>query len=165
MMERTVLMGVSGCGKTTVGVALSQATGVRYLDGDALHTEAAIAKMGRGAPLTDDDRWPWLHRVGEALTHPPLIVGCSALKRSYRDLLRAIAGEVLFVHLTGAPDVIAARMHRRSGHFMPEALLASQMADLQPPAPDERAITVDIDQPIAAMVAEIQAKARAEASR
>jgi len=159
-MEKTrmVLMGVSGCGKTTIGVALSDTTGIRYLDGDVLHTEQAIGKMAEGIPLTDVDRWPWLDRVGAALEDAPIIVGCSALKRIYRDRLRdAARGPVLFVHLTGKPEVIAARMQGRTGHFMPEALLASQLADLQPPGPDELSVTVDIDQPVSAIVAQIQA--------
>lgn len=164
MFSRTVLMGVSGCGKTTVGQALSQATGIRYLDGDVLHTPQAIAKMGRGQPLTDEDRWPWLDRVADALRQPPLIVGCSALKRRYRDRLRQ-AGPVLFLHLTGNPVVIAARMRGRSGHFMPDTLLASQLADLEPPAADELSAPVAIDQPLEGQVAQAQAAMRAAASR
>ncbi|QUS36977.1 adenylyl-sulfate kinase [Falsirhodobacter algicola] len=161
-----VLMGVSGCGKTTVGNALAAAIGLPYLDGDILHSDAAVAKMAKGIPLTDEDRWPWLRRVGAALAEQPRILGCSALKRAYRDLLRQEAGEILFIHLTGAPGVIAERMRRRSGHFMPEVLLQSQLADLQPPGPDEMAAPVDIDQPVEGIVRDIQlAMARAEASR
>lgn len=147
-IQRMVLMGVSGCGKSTIGRALSNRTGVRYLDGDDLHPAANIAKMERGEPLSDDDRWPWLRLVGAALGDAPVIVGCSALRRAYRDLLRAEAGPILFVHLTGTPEVIARRMSGRTGHFMPGALLASQFAALEPPSSDEDAITVNIDQPV-----------------
>lgn len=150
-ITRMVLMGVSGSGKTTVGRALSDRTGVRYLDGDDLHPPANIAKMAAGEPLTDADREPWLERVAEALRDAPVIVGCSALKRRYRDALRQ-AEPILFVHLSGAPEVLAARMAGRTGHFMPGTLLRSQLDALEPPEPDEDAITVDIDQPLQAVV-------------
>lgn len=153
-MTRMVLMGVSGSGKTTIGRALSARTGVPYLDGDDLHPPANIAKMAAGQPLTDADRAPWLEKVAEALGAVPVIVGCSALKRRYRDRLRQ-AGPILFVHLTGAPEVLAARMAGRTGHFMPGALLRSQLDALEPPGPDEDAITVDIDQPLQAIVESI----------
>ncbi|MDH2325671.1 gluconokinase [Cereibacter sp. SYSU M97828] len=150
-ITRMVLMGVSGSGKTTVGRALSDRTGVPYLDGDDLHPPANIAKMAAGEPLTDADRAPWLEKVADALGDAPVIVGCSALKRRYRDVLRR-AGPVLFVHLSGRPEVLAARMAGRTGHFMPGALLQSQLAALEPPGTDEDAITVDIDQPLQAIV-------------
>lgn len=151
-ITRMVLMGVSGCGKSTVGRALSERTGVPYLDGDDLHPPENIAKMERGEPLDDADRDPWLRLVGRALRDVPVIVGCSALKRRYRDILRDQAGRVLFVHLSGSPELIAGRMGARTGHFMPPALLASQFAALEPPQPDEEAITVDIDQPLQSIV-------------
>ena len=148
---RVVLMGVAGCGKSTVGAALSVRLGVPYRDGDDLHSAANIAKMRRGEPLTDADRAPWLRAVGAALHDgAPLIIGCSALKRQYRDLIRAEAGgPVTFVHLAGSRAVIAARMAARTGHFMPPALLDSQFAALEPPGADENAVTVSIDQPVA----------------
>jgi gluconokinase len=131
---------------------------MRYSDGDDLHPPANIAKMRRGEPLTDDDRWPWLGLVGQALRVDGEIVGCSALKRAYRDKIRSEAGaEVRFVHLAGSRDVIATRMTARAGHFMPPALLASQFATLEPPTPDEAAVTVDIDQTLDAIVAQIVA--------
>ncbi|WP_206611508.1 gluconokinase [Falsirhodobacter deserti] len=154
--SRIVLMGVPGTGKTTIGRALSRATGLRYLDGDAMHTGRALQRMAEGVPLGDEDCWPWLVRVGNALSNPPLIAGCSTLKRSYRDLLRSIAGPIAFVHLTGAPAVIARRMHGRPSPSMP-ADLARQFADLQPPEPDEQSLTIDIDQPLEVIVANIQA--------
>lgn len=149
-----VLMGVAGSGKTTVGEALGERLGLAYFDGDTLHPPANIAKMSRGDPLTDEDRWPWLRKVGETLAEgPPAIVGCSALKRRYRDYIREIAGRpVTFVYLKGSRPVIEARMAARRGHFMPASLVASQFAALEPPDPDEDSVTVDIDQPPDALV-------------
>ena len=157
MTQRIVVMGVSGCGKSSVGAALSQALGIPYRDGDDLHPAVNVAKMRAGEALTDADRWPWLDRVAQDLARlAPVIVGCSALRRSYRDRIRAGAGgPVCFVHLAGSREVIAARMAARSGHFMPASLLDSQFATLEPPGPDEAAITVDIDQPMDRLVAEI----------
>jgi gluconokinase len=140
-------MGVAGCGKSTVGAALAGRIGAQYVDGDDLHPASNVAKMARGEPLTDDDRWPWLDRVGQALAavEGPVIIGCSALKRRYRDRIRAEAGPVTFVHLAGSRAVIERRMAARKGHFMPVSLLDSQFAALEPPMPDETAISVDID--------------------
>lgn len=153
--KRMVLMGVAGCGKSTVGAALAEAIGADYLDGDDLHPPANIDKMSKGIPLSDDDRWPWLTRVGEALAsrNRRTIIGCSALKRAYRDHIRQIVeGPVAFVHLVGSVEVIEERMKARKGHFMPPALLASQFAALEPPGLDENAISVDIDQPLDVVV-------------
>ncbi|WP_374395898.1 gluconokinase [Tabrizicola sp.] len=157
MTQRIVVMGVSGCGKSSVGAALSQALGIPYRDGDDLHPAVNVARMRAGEALTDADRWPWLERVAQDLARlAPVIVGCSALRRVYRDRIRAGAGgPVLFVHLAGSREVIAARMAARSGHFMPASLLDSQFATLEPPGPDEAAITVDINQPLDRQVAEI----------
>lgn len=157
MTLRVVLMGVAGSGKTSVGLALSDRMGIPYRDGDDLHPAANVAKMRAGVPLTDEDRWPWLDRVAEALRRDaPLIVGCSALKRIYRDRLRAGAGEVRFVHLAGRRDLIAARMATRKGHYMPLSLLDSQFAALEPPGPDE-GTTIDIDQPLDALAERVAA--------
>ena len=146
-MRRLVIMGVSGCGKSSVGEALSARLGIPYFDGDDLHTPEAVAKMREGVPLADADRWPWLDRVAEVLRDTaPVIVGCSALKRAYRDRIRSgvgAGGGVTFVHLAGSRDLIASRMGARTGHYMPLALLDSQFAALEPPGPEE-AITVDI---------------------
>lgn len=158
MTLRVVLMGVAGCGKSSVGEALGKALGIPYRDGDDLHTPANVEKMRGGQPLTDDDRWPWLDRVGGVLQRDaPMIVGCSALKRSYRDRIRAAAGgPVSFVHLSGSRDLIAGRMAQRKGHYMPLNLLDSQFAALQAPGPDE-ALTVDIAHPLPEIVAAILA--------
>jgi gluconokinase len=157
--DRLVLMGVAGCGKTTVGQALSAATGIRFLDGDDLHPEENVAKMSHGLPLTDHDRWPWLARIGQTLAaEAPLIIGCSALKRRYRDYIWAKAqAPVLLIHLAGPRDLIAQRMIDRKGHFMPLSLLDSQFAALEPPAADEDSLTVSIDQPLPGIVADIRA--------
>jgi gluconokinase len=153
---RVVLMGVAGCGKSSVGAALATALAIPYRDGDDLHPAANIAKMSRGEALTDVDRWPWLALVGEALRACPVIVGCSALRRVYRERITAAAGgPVCFVHLSGSRAVIEARMRARQGHFMPPALLDSQFKTLEPPEPDENAVTVDIDQPLEKIVAAI----------
>jgi gluconokinase len=156
---RVVIMGVAGCGKSSVGEALSGRLQVPYRDGDDLHTPQAVEKMRTGSPLTDDDRWPWLDRVAKVLlTEAPVIVGCSALKRAYRDRIRAGAGgPVTFVHLSGSQTLIASRMAARTGHYMPTSLLDSQFAALEPPGPDE-AVTVDIDQPPGAIVDTILSK-------
>lgn len=156
-----VLMGVAGCGKSSVGEELSARTGLPYRDGDDLHDPASVAKMRAGTPLDDADRWPWLDRCGRALADHPggLILGCSALRRAYRDRLRASAGmaDLLFVHLAGGRTLLERRMAARQGHYMPPALLQSQLDTLEPPAPDEHALTVDIDQPLSAIAAAILA--------
>lgn len=160
-------MGVAGCGKSAVGAALAARLGAIYLDGDDLHPPANIDKMSRGEPLTDDDRWPWLTLVGKRLENPDgiLIIGCSALKRRYRDHIRDEAGApVAFVHLAGTKALIAARMGARSGHFMPTSLIDSQFAALEPPGPDENAITVDIDNTLEAIVDTIAARLEETAS-
>jgi gluconokinase len=156
MMWRIVIMGVAGCGKSSVGQALATRLNIPYHDGDDLHSTANVAKMRAGTPLTDDDRWPWLDAVAAVLRDDaPVIVGCSALKRAYRDRIRT-AGDVRFVYLEGSPDLIATRMAERTGHYMPLALLDSQFAALEPPGADE-AMTVNIDQPLATIVAQIMA--------
>lgn len=158
MIARLVIMGVAGCGKSTVGAALSARLGTTYIDGDDLHSRANLDKMRQGVPLTDADRWPWLDAVGQVLgSNAPVIVGCSALKRVYRDRLRDAAGApVGFIYLSGSRAEIARRMADRDGHFMPLSLLDSQFAALEPPGPEE-ALTVDIAQPIAQIVEDIVA--------
>lgn len=157
---RLVLMGVSGSGKSSVGEALSALINVRYHDGDDLHPPANVAKMAAGIPLNDDDRWPWLDRIARMLhDEAPLIIGCSALRRSYRDRIRAGAGgPVRFVHLTGSREVLMQRMAVRQGHYMPASLLDSQIATLEPPGPDEGAFDVDIEQPVTEIAARIAAQ-------
>lgn len=151
-------MGVAGSGKSAIGEALAAEIGVVYVDGDDLHPDSNIAKMSRGDPLTDDDRWPWLTAVGGELAraHGPIIVGCSALKRRYRDHIRAHSGgSVTFIYLSGSRELIARRMGGRTGHFMPTSLIDSQFAALEPPDDDENAIAVDIDRPKKAVVQSI----------
>lgn len=137
-----VLAGVSGSGKSTVGTLLAQRLGWAFEDGDALQPVANIAKMRAGAPLTDDDRWPWLRAIGSWMDQQikaggSAVVACSALKRSYRDLLRRGRPAVTVVILDPPPDILAARLTERHGHFFPAQLLQSQLADLELPAPDE----------------------------
>ncbi|MBO0515811.1 gluconokinase [Streptomyces beijiangensis] len=142
-----VLMGVAGTGKTTIGPLLAAGLGVPYAEGDDFHPPANIAKMSAGTPLDDDDRWPWLDAIGQwAHGREGLggVVSSSALKRVYRDRLRAEAPGVLFLHLTGDRALIEQRMSERKGHFMPTALLDSQFATLQPLGADEAGVAVDI---------------------
>lgn len=158
-MEHIVLMGVAGCGKTSVGEALAPVIGADFIDGDALHPADNIAKMSRGEPLDDADRWPWLEKVGFAFrdAEHPLIIGCSALKRVYRDaIIGAAGGQVCFVHLAGSRALIEQRMAGRQGHFMPVSLLDSQFAALEPPGADEMSVTADIALDMPALVASIK---------
>jgi gluconokinase/shikimate kinase len=142
-----VLMGVSGCGKSTIAALLAGRLGWPFAEGDDLHPAANMAKMHAGRPLTDDDRRPWLERIAawideQVAAGRSAIVACSALKHRYRDLLRR--EQVTFVYLHGDYEQIASRLATRHGHFMPAALLESQFADLEPPTADEQAITVDV---------------------
>jgi gluconokinase len=149
------VMGVSGSGKTTVGAALAQRLRVPFEDADDLHPPANVAKMSAGIPLDDTDRLPWLRAVGAWLDkHAGSggVISCSALRRSYRDILREAAPDQVFVHLAGDRDVIARRVAGRPGHFMPAALVDSQFATLEPLGADEQGITLDIDQPIDALI-------------
>jgi len=150
-------MGVSGCGKTSVGEALAGSTDITFIDGDDLHPAENIAKMSRGEPLNDADRAPWLAQVGGTLASQtgPAIIGCSALKRSYRDIIRRNAREpVTFLHLAAPKLVLAKRVANRPGHFMPPALLDSQFAALEQLQDDERGAVINIDQPLAGVIAD-----------
>lgn len=154
-LHRAVIMGVAGSGKSSVGMALGRRVGAIYVDGDDLHPRANIEKMAAGTPLDDNDRAPWLVRVGETLATAggPMLIGCSALKRAYRDMIReAAGGPVVFLHLTGTREVIRERMDHREGHFMPPSLLDSQFAALEPLDADEDGFAVDIDQPLLQLV-------------
>ncbi|MFE3638956.1 gluconokinase [Streptomyces cellostaticus] len=142
-----VVMGVAGTGKTTIGPLLASRLGVPYAEGDDFHPRASIEKMTAGVPLEDADRWPWLEAIGHwAHGRAGLggVVSSSALKRSYRDRLRAVAPGVVFLHLTGDRELIEDRMSHRRGHFMPTALLDSQFATLQPLEPDEAGVAVGV---------------------
>ncbi len=144
-----VVMGVSGCGKTTIGSLLSARTGWPFIDADVLHPIASLEKMRAGIPLTDEDRWPWLEEVAESIGEygalgEPAVVACSALKRSYRDLLREADPDLRIVHLSGERELLEKRLAHRHGHFFPRQLLESQLAAYEPPTPDENPIVVSI---------------------
>jgi len=154
-----IIMGVSGCGKTSVGQALSASTGWPFFDGDDFHPQANVDKMARGIPLDDTDRQPWLEAlhnlIAEHLSQEQsLIVACSALKASYRVILRGELENVRFVHLDGSFDLIYARMQRRSGHYMKAGMLRSQFETLEPP---EEALEVSIEQPVSEIIDKIVA--------
>ena len=157
-----VVMGVSGCGKSTVGQQLAATMGVEFLEGDQLHSTENVARMAAGIALTDEDRQGWLEaladRIGNARANEAgLVVSCSALKRSYRDTLRQGASDLLFVYLQGNPELLAARMGSRPGHYMPASLLESQLATLEMPSPDENAQTFDTTLPASAIVTAVVA--------
>ena len=150
-----VTMGVSGSGKSTVGSLLAERLGVPFIDSDDLHPLTNVDKMSAGAPLTDEDRWPWLAAVGEAMAErrdTGVIVACSALRRSYRDAIRNAAGEVRFVHLEGSREVLAERLSQRENHFMPSSLLDSQLRTLEPLDDHEAGVTVDVAAPPDALI-------------
>ncbi|MDQ4137745.1 MAG: gluconokinase [Actinomycetota bacterium] len=157
-------MGVSGSGKSTLAEMLARALQVDYVDADDLHPEANKVKMAGGTPLTDEDRWPWLRSVGEVLhtenaAGRSVVVACSALRRSYRDVLREKVDDAFLIHLHGDEELLAERLGMRKGHFMPVALLASQLATLEPLAPDEAGLVVDIalqpEEAVARVLAEL----------
>jgi gluconokinase len=142
-----VVMGVSGCGKSTVAEGLAERLGWPMAEGDDFHSQENKGKMAAGTPLTDEDRRPWLESLRDWIDGAPshAIVTCSALKRSYRDILRTARGRVRFLHLDGSPQVLGERMAARKGHFMPAGLLISQLETLERLQPDEDGAVVDID--------------------
>ncbi len=151
-----VVMGVTSCGKSTVGRKIADALEARYIEGDDLHPQANVDKMSAGKPLTDDDRWPWLDILGRKMadSNGTVVASCSSLKRAYRFRITVMAGDpVVFVYLQGSRDLIAKRMAARKNHFMPQSLLDSQFAALEEPGEDELHITVSIDQDEDAVVA------------
>jgi len=150
-------MGVSGSGKSTVGESLAKRLGWPYEDADQFHPASNVAKMRAGEPLTDEDRWPWLKaiaaeidRINDAGEH--VVIGCSALKRVYRDILKHGRDDIRLVYLDGKQDLIADRIGRRRDHFMPPGLLGSQFSTLEPPTSDEHPVTVSIDAPVETIV-------------
>jgi len=157
-----VVMGASGSGKSTLGQRLAAVHGIRFIEGDDFHSSASIAKMASGTPLVDVDRWPWLDRIGAALGESArrqgmAVASCSALKRSYRDRLRAAADiSLAFVCLEGTKERLLARLQSRPGHYMPVTLLESQIAILEPPNEDERALILDIGQPVTDLLAAVE---------
>jgi gluconokinase len=158
-------MGVAGAGKSVVGAALARALGVDFVEGDEYHPPENVARMAAGIPLTDDDRLGWLRTLADRLgaareADRGLVMACSALKRSYRDLLRAGDPDVRFILLHGAPTLLAERLAGRRGHYMPASLLGSQLATLEVPSPDEGAWTCDVAATPEAIVAALVAGAR-----
>ena len=155
-----LLMGVSGCGKTTVGEQLAERLGWPYQEGDALHPPANVAKMAGGTPLTDADRLPWLAAVAAWIDARRAagecgVVSCSALKRAYRQLLVGDRPDVRLVYLQGTRDQLAERLAARTGHYMPAGLLDSQLAILEEPTAAEQPLVVTIDRPVEAVVTAI----------
>jgi gluconokinase len=164
---QVVVMGVSGTGKSAVGSAVADRLGLVYVEGDAHHPAANVAKMAGGTPLTDEDRRPWLEELAGILATAAergesTVLGCSALRRPYRDLLRGDlpAGSVAFLHLVADVDVLDARMRRRE-HFMPPSLLRSQLETLESLEPDERGVVLDVDAPLDTVVEQGAAAVRA----
>jgi carbohydrate kinase (thermoresistant glucokinase family) len=156
--QHVVVMGVSGCGKTTIGQGIAAALGWPFIEGDAYHLPASVAKMAAHVPLEDADRWPWLERLAALMREHEAagrssVLACSSLKRAYRDLLRSGAPRVRFLHLHGSREVLQARLDARKGHFFPPDLLASQFAALEPLGPDEDGVVVDVALPVEAQVA------------
>ena len=160
-----VIMGVCGAGKSLIGAQLARELGVEFVEGDALHPPENVRRMAAGIPLTDEDRRGWLlaiaHRLRDARrAGVGLVASCSALKRTYRDLLRSAGdADVRFIYLAGTRELLAERLSARRGHFMPPSLLDSQLATLEEPTPDERAWRCDISNTPEAIVAELVTRA------
>lgn len=152
-------MGVAGCGKSAVGVALAAALGAVFIEGDRLHPPENVARMASGAPLTDQLREGWLDAIGERIVASVgqgqgVVAACSALKRGYRERLRGFCRDIAFLYLEIDPATASQRVGNRKGHFMPASLVDSQFAILEPPAQDERALTLDATLPVAELVSE-----------
>ncbi|MBY3552504.1 gluconokinase [Modestobacter lapidis] len=161
-----IVMGVSGSGKTSVAVELARLLGWNYIEGDDLHPEANVAKMAAGTPLDDDDRWPWLRKIAAVIGEheragTSFLVTCSALKRSYRDVLRDGHPSVWFAHVNPSEAVLTDRLAKRTGHYMPPSLLGSQLATLEPLAADEPGAAVpgeaSVEQTVTELLAALQA--------
>ena len=159
-----IIFGVSGAGKTTVGELLARELGWHFHEADDFHSPANIAKMRRGVPLTDDDRWPWLENLHELIkrcvaANESAVLACSVLKRVYRKRLR-VSAEVKLVFLRGDYALVAGQLRRRRGHFMNPTLLRSQFADLEQPQPDEEVLTIELGRPPHELVEQIETKLR-----
>lgn len=159
---RVVIMGVSGCGKSSLANALGAALGWQVVDADNLHTDASIAMMRQGVPLQDEHRWPWLKAVAAALAgdsndNSSCVVACSTLKRAYRDTIRAACPGVHFVFLDGPIDLVMSRLQGRAGHYMPTSLLQTQFDTLERPGSDETdVLTLSMAQSVPDMVAHVR---------
>jgi len=151
-----VVMGVAGCGKTSIAQELAEQLRWAAAEADAFHPAANVAKMSAGVPLTDEDRLPWLTSIRDWVNaeEGDVVITCSALRRSYRDLLRSATARVRFLHLHGDIAVLTSRINARTDHFMPPALLTSQLATLEPLEPDEDGVVIDTDAPVAVIVAQ-----------
>jgi gluconokinase len=161
-----VVMGVSGSGKTTIAEKLAERLGWTCEDGDKYHPKSNVEKMSAGHPLTDEDRWPWLNAIADEIervcgARGHVVVACSALKRTYRDVLLRGRDDVRIVFLNGTQQLIARRLSLRKDHFMPPGLLDSQFGTLEPPGLDENAIDVSIDAPVEMIVDDIVSKLEA----
>jgi gluconokinase len=155
-----VVMGVSGSGKSTIADKLAERLGWTFEDGDRFHPASNVAKMSAGHPLTDEDRWPWLQAIADEIDRvctagEHAVIACSALKRAYRDILVHGRSDVRMVYLNGSQELIASRLARRKGHFMPPGLLDSQFKTLEPPDESEHPLTVSIDGSVDAIVDDI----------
>jgi gluconokinase len=155
-----IVMGVSSSGKSTIAAELAKRLAWSFEDGDAFHPASNVAKMSAGHPLTDEDRWPWLKAIAAEIervcgTRGHVVIACSALKRAYREVLVHGRNDVRIVFLDGSKSLIAERMARRKGHFMPPGLLDSQFSALEPPQADEHPITVSIDAPVESIVDQV----------
>ena len=155
-----IVIGVSGCGKSSVGQALANHLSWRYADADDYHPAANVIKMREGQALNDDDRAPWLDRLNAVLRHSvakqePIVLACSALRQRYRDALAKQLDSLAFVHLSGSYELIESRMKKRADHYMPPSLLRSQFVALEPPL---GVLTLDIEQPVQTLVEQIVAQ-------
>ena len=155
-----VVMGVSGCGKTTIASSLAQSLGWAFIEGDAFHPPENVQRMAHGIALTDADRAVWLERLALELKdqsqfNPGVVLACSALKKSYRDVLRHGRADTIFLYLDGSANLIGQRLSARKGHYMPSSLLQSQLETLEPPVQTERAWRYDIDQSPEAIVKDV----------
>ena len=155
-----IVMGVSGSGKSTIAVRLAERLSWTFEDGDRFHPASNVAKMSAGQPLTDEDRWPWLQAIADEIDRVcqaggHVVIACSALKRAYRHVLAHGRRDVRIVFLRGTQFLIADRLARRKGHFMPPGLLESQFKTLEPPAADENPVTVSVDASVETIVGDI----------
>lgn len=151
-----VIMGVCGCGKSTVGAMIANEIGATFIDGDDLHPRANIEKMQSGNPLNDEDRKPWLERISDvffsiARRNKSCVIACSALKKSYRDEIRK-SGDIIFIHLHGSKELIKQRMSKRSGHYMKDNMIDSQFSTLEFPNDEDKVINIEITPPVGEIV-------------
>jgi gluconokinase len=150
-----VIMGVAGCGKSSLAAAIAESEGLPMVDGDSLHSEGSLLKMSHGTPLTDADRASWLAKLADVLSTPPIIVTCSALKKTYRDQLRAAQPNLAFVYLEITPDQALARVQKRPEHFFSPTLIDSQFATLESPIGEPNVLRVSATDPLSDLVRQV----------